>query len=194
MKVVGLTGGIGSGKTTVSHFFAALGIPIYIADVEAKRLTNTSKVIRRKLIALLGEEAYTNAGINRAFVANIIFNDTHLLQKVNDIIHPRVGQDFRRWLKKQKGPYCIKEAAVLFENGGYKECDAVILVTAPEDVRLARVIGRDKTTKEAVEARMANQWSDDKKVPLSTYIIENTDLVQTQLRVAEIHKALVAAE
>src|SRR5690606_4065952 len=110
MKIVGLTGGIGSGKTTVAKMFAELGVPIYIADVEAKKLTNTSKVIRRKLIALLGETAYSETGLNRAYVADKIFNDTALLQAVNKIIHPRVATHFKRWASKQKAVYVIKEA------------------------------------------------------------------------------------
>ena len=116
MKIVGLTGGIGSGKTTVAKMFMELGIPVYIADDEAKRLTNSSKVIRRKLIVLLGEEAYTEEGLlNRPYVANLVFNDKMLLEGINQIIHPKVAQHFKRWIKKQKSPYCIKEAAILFD-------------------------------------------------------------------------------
>ncbi|MDC8004963.1 dephospho-CoA kinase [Aureisphaera galaxeae] len=190
MKVVGLTGGIGSGKSTVATMFAKLGIPVYIADIEAKKLTNRSKVIRRKLIALLGEETYIDGSLNREYVAQKIFNDTTLLQQVNGIIHPKVGQHFKRWLKKQEGSYCIKEAAILFENGGYKNCDYTVLVTAPKDIRIQRVMQRDATTREAIERRMANQWTDEEKIPLSNFHIENIDLVSTQSKVEEIHNIL----
>ncbi|MBT8263424.1 MAG: dephospho-CoA kinase [Bacteroidia bacterium] len=190
MRIIGLTGGIGSGKTTVAMMFSELGIPVYIADVEAKALTNRSKVIRRKLIELLGPEAYSNAAVNSSFVAEKIFNDPELLQQVNKIIHPKVAAHFKRWLKKQDSPYVIKEAAILFENGGYKQCDKSILVTAPLGLRMKRLLARDKSSKREIEARMANQWSDSKKKKLADIIIENIDLEDTQKQVNEIHKEL----
>ena len=107
MKVIGLTGGIGSGKTTVAKMFGELGVPVYIADFEAKRLTNSSTVIKKKLIKLLGHSAYIDGKLNRKFVANIIFNDPKLLKKVNEIIHPKVASHFKRWVKRQNGNYCI---------------------------------------------------------------------------------------
>ncbi len=191
MKIVGLTGGIGSGKTTVAMFFKELGVPVYIADDEAKKLTNRSKVIKRKLILLLGKKAYTRDGLNRKFVADKIFKDTGLLQKVNEIIHPKVAQHFQRWLKKKEGAYCIKEAAILFENGGYKECDLTILVTAPKEERIKRVLLRDKTTKKAIAERMANQWEDEEKEKLADIIIRNTSLSTTRKQVKKIHSLLI---
>ncbi len=191
MKIIGLTGGIGSGKTTVAQFFEALGVPIYIADIEAKKLTNRSKFIRKKLIALLGEEAFQEEGINRAFVAAKIFKDPILLQKVNAIIHPRVQQHFNRWAKKQDAPYCIKEAAVLFENGGYQKCDYTILVTAPKHLRIQRIQQRDASSEEAIKDRMDNQWPDSKKIPLADFVIENITLSKTKNRVEHIHKILL---
>ncbi len=163
MKIIGLTGGIGSGKTTVAKMFAELGTPVYIADIEAKKLTNSSKFIRKKVIELLGEKAYTNDGLNRKYVADKIFNDKNLLQSVNNIIHPKVALHFKNWVSMQNGPYVIKEAAILFENGGYKDCDLIILVTAPKEIRINRIIDRDKTSKYEIKQRMANQWSDEKK-------------------------------
>lgn len=190
MKIVGLTGGIGSGKTTVAAMFADLGVPVYIADEQAKRLTNTSKVIRRKLIALMGENTYTDEGINRQYVADKIFNNKDLLEKVNGIIHPKVGQHFKRWIKKQTASYCIKEAAILFESGSYKDCDHVILVTAPKEIRVARIMKRDNTSLGAIEERMANQWPDKEKRAMSDFEIENIDMVGTRKKVAQIHAKL----
>ena len=187
MKVVGLTGGIGSVKSTVAGFFVELGVPVYIADIEAKHLTNTSKVIRKKIISLLGKEAYNKEGINRRYVADKIFNDKSLLEGVNKIIHPKVALHFKRWLLKQTEPYCIKEAAILFENGGYKSCDYTILVTAPTSLRIKRVLERDMTTELEIEDRISNQWDDEKKIPLADFQIENIDLETTRSRVKELH-------
>lgn len=191
MKIVGLTGGMGSGKTTVAHLFKALGVPVYIADVEARRISNTSKVIRKKMIALLGEQSYNEKGINSGYVAEKIFNNKNLLSEVNKIIHPKVKQHFIRWVKKQEGPYCIKEAAILFENDGYKDCDLMILVTAPKQIRVQRILKRDKTTAKEIEARMSHQWPDEKKIPLSNFIISNIDSVDTQRQVLEIHNQIL---
>jgi len=191
MKIVGLTGGIGSGKSTVASMFKELGVPVYIADLEAKKLTNTSKVIRKKMIDLLGKEAYNNGGINKEYVANLIFNDKKLLNKVNTIIHPKVAQHFKKWKDKQKGVYCIKEAAILFENGSYKNCDYTILVTAPEETRIKRVIKRDNTKREDVLNRIKNQWSDREKTILANTTLQNIDLQTTQKKVYETHLFLL---
>ncbi|MEN3322434.1 dephospho-CoA kinase [Mariniflexile soesokkakense] len=187
MITVGLTGGIGSGKTTVAKQFATLGIPVYIADEEAKKLMNRSKVIKRKLIQLFGKETYVGNQLNKPFIANIIFNDTSYLQKMNAIVHPRVAAHFKKWQSKQDAPYLIKEVAILFENGGYKQCDYVITVTAPKELRIERLLKRDETTEEKVEAIMKNQWSDDEKIKLSDYVITNTELENTINQVEEIH-------
>ena len=190
MKVIGLTGGIGSGKTTVANMFKKLGVPVYIADEEARRLANSSELIKRKLIELLGHSTYKDGKLNRKFVANIIFNDPMLLKKVNAIIHPKVASHFKRWVKRQEGNYCIKEAAILFENGGYKDCYLNILITAPMASRIKRIMDRDKATKEEIEKRMKNQWTDEEKSQLADIIIENTDLDLTQKQVDKIHRTL----
>jgi len=190
MKIVGLTGGIGSGKSTVAGFFIQLGVAVYFADEEAKKLMNSSKTIRNKLIQLLGGDAFKNKELNRTYVAEKIFSDEELLQKVNNIVHPEVALHFKKCVKQQKGSYCIKEAAILFESGSYHKCDVIILVKAPEDVRIARVIERDKTTKEEVSSIMAHQWPDSKKEKLADIIIENINLSTTRKRVQEIHLIL----
>ncbi|ALJ06621.1 dephospho-CoA kinase [Pseudalgibacter alginicilyticus] len=187
MMVVGLTGGIGSGKTTVAKAFFALGIPVYIADDEAKKLMRTSKTIKRKLITLFGEEAYIDNELNRPFLADIIFNDKSYLEKMNAIVHPRVARHFNKWLLKQNSPYVIKEVAILFENDGYKNCDVVVTVVAPKSLRIKRLLERDTTTVKKIEAIMANQWTDEEKVKLSDYVIENIDMETTKNQVKNTH-------
>jgi len=191
MKIVGLTGGIGSGKTTIAKMFAQLGAPVYIADIEARKLTNSSKVIRRKIIVLFGESAYKNDMLDRNFIANIVFHDSDLLEKLNKIIHPKVEQHFRKWVLRQEFPYCIKEAAILFENGGYKKLDKTILVTAPKNIRIERVLTRDTATVDQVKERMDAQWSDVKKIKLADIVIKNTSLKKTQEQVKKIHELLI---
>ena len=190
MKVIGLTGGIGSGKTTVARMFEELGVPVYIADTQAKALTNRSKIIKRKLTQLLGPRTYKDGKLDRKYVANIVFSNPEILQQVNAIIHPKVASHFKRWLSRQDAPYAIKEAAILFENGGYKQCDKTILVIAPKNIRIQRIISRDGSTTEEVEARMANQWPDSDKAELADFIIENIDLEVTKNEVIRIHKTL----
>ena len=191
MKVVGLTGGIGSGKTTVLSMFLDLGVPVYIADIEAKKLTNTSKVIRKKIIALLGKNSYLKTEINKKYVADMIFNDDELLKKVNKIIHSKVAHHFKKWVDKQNGVYCIKETAILFESASYKLCDYTILITSPKEERLKRVKNRDQLTRKEIENRMNNQWSDIEKSQLADVVIENVHLKNTQKKVEEVHLFLL---
>lgn len=191
MKIVGLTGGIGSGKTTVAKMFQKLGVPIYIADDEAKKLMNESKVLKHELIQLFGENAYLNEGLNRPFIADIIFNDKSYLQKMNAIVHPRVAEHFNNWVSEQNSPYVIKEVAILFENGGYKLCDFVISVTAPKQLKIERVLKRDETSVEKIENIMRNQWSDEEKIKLSNFVVFNTVLEETHTQVLKIHEEIL---
>lgn len=191
MIIVGLTGGIGSGKTTVAKEFKKLGIPIYIADDEAKKLMHKSKIIKRKLIQLFGSESYIDGDLNRPFIANIIFNNKSYLDKMNAIIHPRVARHFEKWVLKQKSPYVIKEVAILFENGGDKACDYVITVTADMETRIQRLLNRDNTTKEKIQAIINNQLSDSEKIKKSHFVIKNTTLQSIKIQVEKIHKKLL---
>lgn len=191
MTIVGLTGGIGSGKTTVAKMFGALGIPIYIADVEAKKLMNRSKVIKRKLIVLFGENAYVEGKLNRPYIANIIFNDKSYLEKMNAIVHPKVARHFKRWAAKQNAPYVIKEVAILFENGGNTQCDFVVTVTAPKTLRIERLLKRDDTSKEKIRAIMKNQWPDSEKMKLSDFVIVNKTLDEAKRQVHKVHQAIL---
>ena len=193
MLIVGLTGGIGSGKTTVARFFEALGIPIYFADDRAKALMVNSPELKESIVLLLGVTAYTEDGrLNRAYIASQVFNNKALLEQLNGLVHPAVGKDFKQWASEQDSPYVIKEAAILFENGNYKAADKNILVTAPIDVRIERVMNRDGAKKEDIEARMQHQWPDSEKIPLADYIIENIDLEQTRLQVNSLHEQLIS--
>ena len=191
MIIVGLTGGIGSGKTVVANYFAELGIPIYISDNEAKKLMVTSKVIREELKALLGENTYIGDEINKAFIADKIFNDKNYLKQINAIVHPRVNTHFNTWVTKQKSPYVIKETAILFENGSHESCDYIITVTAPKHLRIKRVLERDNTSTKRIEAIMKNQWEDKKKIQFSDFNIENIYLQSTKNQVLVIHDKIV---
>jgi len=191
MIIVGLTGGIGSGKTTVAKQFNALGIPVYIADDEAKKLMNRSKIIRRKLMALFGDEAYKNNTLNRPFLADKIFNNPSNLEKMNAIVHPKVASHFKRWVNKQNTPYILKESAILFENNAYKNCNYVITVTAPLDIRIKRLLERDNTSIEKIQAIINNQWPDEEKVKKSDFVIINTELDNTIKQVQQTHNKIL---
>ena len=191
MIIVGLTGGIGSGKTTIGKRFASFGVPVYIADDEAKALMNRSKIIKRKLIQLFGESAYVDGKLNRPYLASQIFNDKSLLSKMNAIVHPKVGAHFKRWLKKQDAPYIIKEVAIIFENNLEYQYDYIISVVADKDLRINRVIKRDSSSKEKVESIMRNQLPDSEKIEKSDYVIYNNDLELAYSQVQEIHQEIL---
>ena len=193
MKIVGLTGGIGSGKTTVAGFFKELGIPVYIADDAGKRLMGTSSKIKEQIIDLFGESSYSGNTPERKFIASKVFSDAQLLEKLNNIIHPAVEEDFKNWLEDQTQAYVIYEAAILFETGGYKKCDLSILVTAPRDSKIKRLQKRDDSSREEIQQRMNNQWSDDKKSELADFIIINDDLGHTIQQVEHIHGEILKA-
>lgn len=191
MIIVGLTGGIGSGKTTVAKQFRAHGIPVYIADDEAKKLVNRSKVIKRKLIALFGENAYIDDELNRPFISKAIFNNKPYLEQMNAIVHPKVARHFMRWLTKQKSPYVIKESAILFESGSYKQCNLIILVTAPKEIRVKRLLLRDNTTKDKIKAIMDNQLPDKELIERSDFIILNDTIISAKNQVDKVHAQIL---
>ena len=190
-KIIGLTGGIGSGKSKVALRFLALGIPCYIADDRAKDLMNISAHLKEAVCKVFGSESYLDGVLNRPYIANVVFKDATALAQLNTLVHPIVAQDFIEWVAKQKAPYVIKEAAILFENGGSKLCDSVILITAPEAVRLKRVLARDNSSVEAIQDRMSKQWSDARKIPLADYHIENMEWDDTVLKINAIYQELI---
>ena len=188
--VVGLTGGIGSGKSTIAKEFATLGIAVFNSDEQAKALIATDAQVKERIIAAFGEEAYQNGEYNRAYIAQIVFNNSEKLAILNGIVHPALAKYFNQWAKKQTSPYVLKEAAILFESGSYKDCDYIITVTAPEEVRIARVMARDHCTEAQVRARMAQQWSDAQRIALSNAVIENIDLEKVKKEVRRINNEL----
>jgi len=173
--LVGVTGGIGSGKSTVCKIFEFLGVPVYYADDRAKAIMVESPEVIVQISNLFGSQAYRSDGtLNRKHIAYVAFNNKEKLDKLNKIVHPAVFEDSQTWLHANIGSaYCIKEAALLVESGSYKYLDKLIVVTAPEGIRLQRVLERDKTTKEAVLSRMASQLPEEIKVKHADYIIEN---------------------
>lgn len=190
MIVVGLTGGIGSGKTTVAKIFESLGAPIYIADVEAKILMEQSPTIKKKLIALFGDSAYVDETLNRSYLSSQIFNDSGLLEKMNDIVHPEVRIHFDNWLGSQSAAYVIKEAAIIFELQKQDDYDYIITVVADKKKRISRVMKRDSKSKASIEQIIKTQFSDEEKIKRSDFIIKNNKLEDTKKQVVNIHKLL----
>ncbi len=189
-KIIGLTGGIGSGKTTVANYFKTFGVPVYIADDEAKKIMETPEIIKA-IVNEFGTSILTDDVIDRKKLAKLVFEDENKLQKLNQIIHPAVKKHFELWLKQHSAvPFVIKEAAILFESGSYKDCDQIICVVAPLETRIQRVLARDQTTFVEVQNRINNQWSDEKRISKSDYIIENIDITKTKSQVQKILKKL----
>lgn len=192
MMLVGLTGGIGSGKSTVAEMFRDLDVPVYDSDLEAKQLMVTSMEMRQSILDLFGDEAYKGESLNRKYIADQVFKNTELLKKLNGIVHPAVRKHFLEWMEQQSAPYVIQETALIFENGVQDQYDATILVTAPLNVRLERVMKRDNTTEQAVMDRMKNQMDDNQKIDLAQFCIENVDLDTTREKVNQLHHKLLA--
>jgi dephospho-CoA kinase len=191
MKIVGLTGGIGSGKSAVLSVFSSLGVPCYQSDSSAKKLMQQDPELINQIKALFRDDLYEGEKLNRGKLAEVVFADKSKLESLNAIVHPRVKEDFQLFLSQQNADYVIKEAAILFETGGAEDCDVTILVTAPEDLRIERVMKREKSKVEHIKSRMRHQWSDEKKIPMADYVINNIDWDKTLKKVEEIHQKLV---
>ncbi|OXA91167.1 dephospho-CoA kinase [Flavobacterium hercynium] len=189
-KIIGLTGGIGSGKTTVANYFQEMGVPVYIADDGAKKVMQSEEVIE-KIKITFGENIFEEGVLNRANLADIVFNNAEELKKLNAIVHPAVKKDFQAWLlQHKKYTYVIYEAAILFESGSYKDCDVIITVTAPEEIRIERVLKRDNTTRAQVLSRMNMQLNDEIRISKSNYVINNDNLKKAKEEIVEIVKIL----
>jgi len=191
MLKVGVTGGIGSGKTMVCEVFSVLGIPVFNADQEAKNIINSDKEIQLKLKELFGNDIYTDHGIDSKKLAQIIFNNREAILNVNSIVHPKVRAFFKNWyLQYDHMPYVIQEAAILFESDAYKQLDFTINVHASEETRLKRVMVRDHVSKEKVLERMKNQVNDDVRMKLADFTINNENDTMVLPQILEIHKKL----
>lgn len=191
MKVIGLTGGIGSGKSTVARMFELLNVPVYYADLEAKNLMNSAETLKLGIAQLFGEKAYVNNMLNRGYIADIVFRDKEKLQALNALVHPEVRKHFLDWVDSQIGPYVIQENPLIFEKKDQHLFDKVITVTADKEIRIQRVIDRDGLTKEQVLDRMANQLADTLKTELADFVIYNETLENTKIQVNDIHQQLL---
>ena len=194
MLKVGITGGIGSGKSTITSLFDDLGVPIYNSDERAKWLLSNDVDLIDQIKILFGQESYSNNKLNRAHIANIVFQDNDMLKQLNAIVHPLVKIDFENWLLLQKKePLVIKEAAILIESGAYKELDVLIVVLADKKTRIKRVINRDNVSKEDVEKRMETQISDSERLKFANFSVDNnTDQSNLKMQVGELYKQLLS--
>ena len=194
MLKIGITGGIGSGKTIVCGVFETLGIPVFNADQVAKKIMITDSILIKDVILAFGKESYLENGmLNNKHIADIVFNDSKALEKLNSIVHPAVFRAFDLWVKEIPAdvPYVLKEAALLFESGSDQMCDYTILVTAPLKTKLARVMERDGVTEAQVKARMDKQFTDKQKLKLADYFIENTENSSVIMQVLDLHQQLL---
>jgi dephospho-CoA kinase len=192
MFKVGVTGGIGSGKTLICSVFSSLGIPVFNADNEAKIIINTDNDVILKIIELFGDDIYTNNSIDRKKLAAIIFNNKVALNSINSIIHPKVRDAFNEWcLQFSNMPYVIQEAAILFESDVYKELDYNITVSASETIRIMRVMQRDSVSEEKIKERIKNQISDQERLKLADFVIDNDNNKMILPQILEIHKKLI---
>lgn len=189
-KIIGLTGGIGSGKTTIAKLFIANGIPVYIADEEAKKVMQSSKIVEA-IKNEFGISIFEGNNLKREKLAEIVFNDPEKLKVLNGIVHPPVKEDFKEWLSKHIAfPFVMYESAILFESGNYKDFDLIITVTAPIELRIERVLQRDNTTRDLVLKRINSQWTDAQRISKSDYVIENIHLEIVKKEIDNILKIL----
>ena len=188
MLLIGLTGGIGSGKTTVARIFEVLGIPVYYADVAAKRIMNEDENIKVSVINTFGKDAYKDGELNRQYLANTVFSNSDKLNLLNSIVHPATIKDAEEWIKKQTSPYVIKEAALLFESGSHQKFDYVIGIKSPFDLRITRAMKRDSISRDEVMARMNKQLSEETKLSLSDFVIINDEAQLVLPQVLQLHE------
>ena len=188
---VGLTGGIGSGKTTVGRVFRTMGIPVFEADAEGRRLLVNDLRLKHAVVERFGASVLKEDAIDRAALASIVFQDATALKDLNALIHPAVRAAFDRWTSEQRSPYVIMEAAVLAESGGHRTMDRIVVVSAPEAIRIQRVMERDGVREDAVRARMANQVSEAERLAIADHVIHNNDSRLVIPQVVEVHAALL---
>jgi len=187
MIKVGLTGGIGSGKTTVAKIFKQLGVPIYLSDDRAKDLMLNNQFLRESLISLFGDKVIVNGFLNRSYISSKVFDNPNELIKLNGLVHPFVQRDFDVWSASQSCNYVIKEAAIIFETGGDKLLDKILLVESPKYLKVSRIILRDIITEVEIHKRMSMQWSDSQKRKNADYIIKNDEKYSLVCQVLKLH-------
>lgn len=192
MVLIGLTGGIGSGKSTVAKVFETLGIPVYYADDEAKRLMNTDERLKQEIIKQFGIESYQDGTLNRPYIASLVFTNKEKLSLLNSLVHPVTIEDSQKWVLQQISPYVIREAALLFESGANKGLDFVIGVSAPVPLRIQRVIQRDGLSKEEIEQRISRQMDEEEKTKKCDFVILNDEKQLVIPQVLDIHKKILA--
>lgn len=190
MLKIGITGGIGSGKTTVCRLFELLGVSVYYADIRAKMLMQIDEDLMEGIRAAFGREVYDGHILNRSLLGSIVFNDAEQLQRLNGLVHPAVFRDFDKWSTEQKGLYVLKEAAILFESGSAKDCAYTILVKSPLDLRVSRIMKRDGLSKEDIMKRIDKQMSDEEKEKLASFIIVNDETRLVIPQVLALHQQL----
>ena len=190
-KKVGLTGGMGSGKSIIAKIFETIGIPVFNADTIAKKLMEQDPELKQKITQLFGTDTYLDGKLNRAFLAGIVFNDKEKLALLNNVVHPATLAAAMDWMNQQTAPYMVKEAALIFEAGAEKQLDLVIGVSAPKDMRMKRVMERDGIGKEQAEARMRNQMDDTEKMSLCDHVIINDEKHLIVPQVLRIHQTIM---
>lgn len=194
MLKIGITGGIGSGKSTVSKIFELLGVPVYYSDEIARGLMDEDRVVKNKIIALADKNIILeNGSLDRKAIAAVVFNDKKKLQQLNEIIHPAVANHFEKWFSfyKNKTGYILKETAILFESGANKQMDKVIVVTAPKQLRVKRVTARDKSKEEQIEQRIKNQMSEEELIKLADFVIVNDETKSVIEQILAIHSQII---
>jgi len=191
MVRVGLTGGIGSGKSTVAQIFEVLGIPVYYADIEAKRLMNEDPAIRSSIIKNFGEDSYTNNSLNRKYISSIVFSDPAKLEILNSIVHPATKKDSESWMQRQTTSYAIHEAALIFEAKVNERLDYVIGVSSPQELRIKRAMERDKVSREEILNRMNKQFDEETKITNCDFVLINDEQQLLILQVVELNEKLI---
>jgi len=190
-KIIGLTGGIGSGKTTIANHLKSLGFPVYNSDEQAKKILYLPETLQ-SLKLFFGNSIFKDDLLDKEELSKLVFNNPEQLKLLNQIIHPAVKVDFEKWLKANcNSPLVIREAAILFESGSYKDCDTIITISAPRELRIKRVLERDNTTYQEVLSRINNQWSDEMRENKSDYIIDNQNIENSCAQTVEIIKKLL---
>jgi dephospho-CoA kinase len=191
MIKVAITGGIGTGKTTILSMFADKGIPVFNSDEIAREIMNTNPLLKNEIITAFGDKAYDKNKINKKYLSNVVFNNKTLLKKINSIVHPYVADEFNSWMKKQDSKYIIYESAIIFENQGEGFFDKIICVTAPEDDVISRVMKRNNFSKDKIKSIINKQLPNEAKIQKSDYVIENVDISKLSDRVLEIHNNII---